>query len=195
MAGRTVARARTRKQDPELLDEIRIAQSRLRESIQAILRRVRVDRRWDIPYLAGYSRAGRTIYIDRHLPRTFLFRGKRHRIDPFMLIHEAVEIALLDKLDLSYHQAHLIALLAERAAVESTGLPWASYQRFVGKHIKLAGSRKLRRVPRNLNLTPYLDEQDLPLLQAMLPLMFKKWEKPLARNASKSRPASSKMPP
>ena len=153
-----------------------VAATDLRHAIAAILKRVRVDRRWDIPYLAGYSRAGRTIYIDRDLPKTFRRKGKRVRVDPFLIMHEAVEIALLDKLDLAYQDAHHIALLAERSAVEAAGVNWNAYHQFMMKHIKRAGNKKLRRIPRRLNLTPYLDEQDLPLLHEMLPLMYRKWK-------------------
>jgi hypothetical protein len=31
----------------------------------------KVDRAHDVPYLAGYSLDGKTIYIDRHMPRAF----------------------------------------------------------------------------------------------------------------------------
>ena len=45
-------------------------------ALDAIVRRVKkVDREHDIPYLAGYSRDGKTIYIDRHMPKSFRFRG------------------------------------------------------------------------------------------------------------------------
>ena len=154
-----------------------VAVTDFEHAVGAILKRVRVDRRWDIPYLAGYSRAGRTIYIDRDVPKTFRQRKKRVRVDPFLIVHEAVEIALLDKLDLAYQDAHHIALLAERSAVEAAGVDWDAYHRFMMEHIKRVGNKKLRRVPRRLNLTPYFDEQDLPLLHEMLPLMYGKWKK------------------
>ncbi len=149
----------------------------VKSAINAILKRVRVDRRWDIPYLAGYSRAGRTIFIDRNLPKTFAYRGRRVKIDPFLVLHEAVEIALLDKLDIRYDHAHQIALLVERSAVQEAGVEWAPYHEFMLKHIRRVAGKRLDRVPRNLNLTPYLDEEDLSLLHEMLPLMFKKWPK------------------
>ena len=141
------------------------------------MKRVRVDRRWDIPYLAGYSRAGRTIFIDRNLPKTFSYKGRRIRIDPFLVLHEAVEIAMLDKLDIRYDHAHQIALLAERSAVEAAGVEWEPYHEFMLKHIRRVAEKRVTRVPRNLNLTPYLDEEDLSLLHDMLPLMFRKWQK------------------
>ena len=172
MATKTTRRRRAAQTPAE---RVTINSPSVNRAVDAVLKRVRVDRTFDIPYLAGYSRAGRTIYIDRHLPKTFSYNGRRIRIDPFMILHEAVEIALLDKLDLSYHDAHLIALLAERSAVEAAGVPWDEYHQMMMAHIKKAGSKKLVRLPRRLNLTPYLDEQDLDLLQHMLPLMYKQW--------------------
>jgi hypothetical protein len=39
---------------------------------KAIGRRVRVvNRKYDIPYIAGYSVDRHTVFIDRHLPRSF----------------------------------------------------------------------------------------------------------------------------
>ena len=44
----------------------------LLDVIKAVRRRVRlVSRDYDIPYIAGYSLDGHTVYIDRHLPRSF----------------------------------------------------------------------------------------------------------------------------
>ena len=42
-------------------------------ALSAVVRQVKkLDRRHDIPYLAGYSRNGKTIYIDRELPNDVL---------------------------------------------------------------------------------------------------------------------------
>jgi len=44
----------------------------LLDAVQAIRKRVRViNRDYDIPYIAGYSQDGHTVFIDRHLPRSF----------------------------------------------------------------------------------------------------------------------------
>ena len=177
----TARKARPAK-TPEFDDEgERITYPAVKAAISEILKRVRVDRRWDIPYLAGYSRAGRTIFIDRNLPKTFAYRGRRVRIDPFLVLHEAVEIAMLDKLDIRYDHAHQIALLVERSAVQEAGVEWAPYHEFILRHFRRVAGKRLTRVPRNLNLSPYLDEEDLSLLHEMLPLMFKKWRKEAGR--------------
>jgi len=73
----------------------------LLDVIRAIRRRVRtVSREYDIPYIAGYSTDGRTVFIDRHLPKSFRWLTKTVRVDPFLLTHEIVEKALLDELRL-----------------------------------------------------------------------------------------------
>ena len=73
----------------------------------------------DIPYLAGYSRDGKTIYIDRHMPPSFRYRGRDIDTDRFLILHEEVEKTLIDQLDLHYLHAHQIATRAEQAAVRS----------------------------------------------------------------------------
>src|SRR3954470_20504615 len=132
--------------------------------IKALRRRVRIDRSYDIPYIGGYSLDGRTVFIDRHLPRTFRWLMKTVRIEPFLLTHEIVEKALLDELGLHYLHAHQIAVRAERDAVKAAGISWWGYQRFMKGHDKSIEEEKLIKVPATLNLTPYRDEKDFGLL-------------------------------
>jgi hypothetical protein len=78
----------------------------LDDVVVALLRRIgKLDRSYDIPYIAGYSRDGGTIFIDRHMPRSFVWRGRRVRTDRFLITHEIVEKALLDQLRLHYLHA------------------------------------------------------------------------------------------
>src|SRR3954467_3598106 len=97
----------------------------LLDVVRAIRRRVRViNREFDIPYIAGYSVDGNTVFIDRHLPRSFRWLLKTVRVEPFLLTHEIVEKALLDELRLHYLHAHQIAARAERDAVKAAGISW-----------------------------------------------------------------------
>ena len=48
----------------------------LEDALRAVVNRPTVDRGHDISYVTGYSRDGRTVFIDRHMPRTFLYRRK-----------------------------------------------------------------------------------------------------------------------
>ena len=70
-------------------------------ALDAVVRQiVKLDRRHDIPYFAGYSRDGKTIYIDRHMPKWFTFQARRINTDRFLILHKSVEKALIDHLGL-----------------------------------------------------------------------------------------------
>ena len=141
----------------------------MERALDAVVRRVRkLDRKHDIPYLAGYSLDGKTIYIDRHMPRAFKFRGRTVETDRFLILHEEVEKTLIDQLGLHYLHAHQIATRAEEAAVRASGIKWRDYDRFMQKHVKTIGDERLSKVPRDLDLKPYRDEHDDDLLRRML---------------------------
>jgi hypothetical protein len=138
-------------------------------ALDAVVRRVKkFDRKHDIPYLAGYSLDGKTVYIDRHMPPSFKFRRRIIETDRFLILHEEVEKTLIDQLGLHYLHAHQIATRAEEAAVRAAGVNWRDYDRFMQKYVKQMGDERLTRVPKDLDLKPYRDEQDDDLLRRML---------------------------
>jgi len=138
-------------------------------ALDAICRRVKkFDRKHDIPYLAGYSEDGKTIYIDRHMPQFFKFRGRKVDTDRFLILHEEVEKTLIDQLGLHYLHAHQIATRAEQAAVRAAGINWRDYDRFMQKYVKRIGDERLTKVPDDLDTKPYRDEHDDDLLRRML---------------------------
>jgi hypothetical protein len=140
----------------------------LDRALDAVVRRVKtLDRKHDIPYLAGYSNDGKTIYIDRHMPRTMKYRGREIDTDRFLILHEEVEKTLIDQLGLHYLHAHQIALRAEEAAVRAFGVLWRDYDRFMQKYVKSIGDERLTKVPADLDLKPYRDEHDFDLLKRM----------------------------
>jgi hypothetical protein len=153
--------ARTKSED--ISDDV------MNDAVKALRRRVRaIDHSHDIPYVAGYSVDAKTIFIDRHLPRTFRSWTARVRVEPFLLTHEIVEKALLDELRLHYLHAHQIAMRTERAAVQSAGVSWNAYQRFIKRYQKAIESERLKKVPKNLDLTPYRDEKQFDLLERLV---------------------------
>ena len=140
----------------------------LDRALDAILRRVKkLDRSHDIPYLAGYSMDGKTIYIDRHLPFSFKYRGRTIDVDRFLVMHEEVEKTLIDQLDLHYLHAHQIATRAEEAAVRAERISWRAYDRFMQKYVKTVGDERLKKVPKDLDLKPYRDYHDWDLMRRM----------------------------
>ena len=140
----------------------------LDRALDAILRRVKkLDRSHDVPYLAGYSMDGKTIYIDRHLPFSFKYRGRTIDVDRFLIMHEEVEKTLIDQLDLHYLHAHQIATRAEEAAVRAERISWRAYDRFMQKYVKSVGDERLKKVPKDLDLKPYRDYHDWDLMKRM----------------------------
>jgi len=151
------------------LPEWYVSNLMLDRALDAIVRRVKkLDRNHDIPYLAGYSEDGKTIYIDRHMPRLFKFRGRKIDTDRFLILHEEVEKTLIDQLGLHYLHAHQIATRAEQAAVRAAGVTWRDYDRFMQKYVKRIGDERLTKVPDDLDTKPYRDEHDDDLLRRML---------------------------
>jgi hypothetical protein len=151
------------------LPEWYVSDLMLDRALDAILRRVKkLDRRHDVPYLAGYSEDGKTIYIDRHMPRSFKFQGRTIATDRFLILHEEVEKTLIDQLGLHYLHAHQIATRAEQAAVRAAGVNWRDYDRFMQQYVKRIGDERLTKLPQDLDTKPYRDEHDDDLLRRML---------------------------
>lgn len=146
------------KRMSEPADDTLISDAILQQVVKQVLWRVRVNRSYDVPYLGGSSRQG-TVYIHRKLPRTFKTGGRRISADPFIILHEAIERIVGDAFRLSYQHAHQIALRVEQAAVRAAGIPWDDYNQFTREQEELA-QENFSRLPRDLDLKPYRDEND-----------------------------------
>jgi hypothetical protein len=116
----------------------------------------RLNRTHDLPYLAGYSTDGKTIYIDRHMPKTMRYRGRTIDTDKFLIIHERVEKSLIDECGWGYWPAHRHAEGLEEEAEDAAGVPHEAVQRFFKPYIKADAKEKLILVPKDLDMTPYL---------------------------------------
>jgi hypothetical protein len=167
----------------------------LDRALDAIVRRVKkLDRAHDIPYLAGYSQDGKTIYIDRHMPKMMKVRGREVDTDRFLILHEEVEKTLIDQLNLHYLHAHQIATRAEEAAVRAAGIGWRDYDRFMQKNVKKIGDERLKKVPADLDLKPYRDEHDFELMQRMADCVAQR-KVPKGIDAAKVRGALARHQP
>ena len=51
--------------------------------------------------------------------------------------------------------------------MRAAGINWRDYDRFTKSHEKAIFDERLKRVPRDLDLTPYSDEHDFDLLKRM----------------------------
>jgi len=116
----------------------------------------RTNDSYDLPYLAGYSKDGKTIYFDRHFPEFLDIHGRKVNARRFIQIHEETEKSVIDALGLPYPQAHEIANAAENRAVMGYGIPRSSYEKAVKPYIKADELEKLQKIPPDLDWTPYL---------------------------------------
>jgi hypothetical protein len=120
---------------------------------------VSVIKKYDIPYVAGYSKDGKRVYIDRHV------EPKMNGIDiaKYIVLHEHVEKSLMDLFNLKYQQAHHIALSIEHASVIEDGVDWDAYSKHIDKYTKKLSHEDLTHSPPDLDLSPYKDEKELPI--------------------------------
>jgi len=123
-----------------------------------------INRDYEVPYLAGYSKDGRFIYIDKRLPKFFkLKNGKVVDVDKYLMVHETVEKKLEDTKKYHYQYAHEKATGKEREAVENDGIDWGEYQTYMKKMVKklinFSGP-----TPPDLDLKPEKDYHDLKTL-------------------------------
>lgn len=126
-------------------------------------RSYKVVRSYDIPYVAGYSKDAKTVFIDRH------FKKMMDDIDvePYVFVHEKTEKALIDVFGIHYQDAHKIATQIEKMTVEKDGINWKKYEKFVMDQYKHIYHEQLNKIPKELDLTPYQDEKEFKILKAM----------------------------
>lgn len=146
----------------------KLSRSELDQAIALIRKMRRIDQTHDIPYVAGYSRDGKTLYLDHELPDTIEIGGKDVDISRYILLHEEVEKALEDELNLAYLHAHQIALRAELDAVKADGVDWQAYNTKTLALCARIGARKsYPNCPKDLDMRPYKDEDDKATMRRM----------------------------
>lgn len=122
---------------------------------RALGRPVKINRGYDVPYLAGYSKDGRTIYIDRHLPISLKIGARDINVTPYLLAHERTEKALIDAAGYDYAAAHEIATGAEHRSLVANRIDPAAYEKALAPYIKGTEKEKIAKAPPELDLTPY----------------------------------------
>jgi hypothetical protein len=123
-------------------------------------------RNYDIPYVAGYSKNGHIFYIDRHLPK-FLRAGKKSFNTNLVLNHERMEAAIIHSLGWKYQPAHAMAEAYEDQIYDQMGLDHVLVEQAYEPYIKAIDHEKIRNVPADLDLAPYIDSKDYKLLSAI----------------------------
>src|SRR5439155_327549 len=87
-------------------------------ALDAVVRRVKnLDRKHDVPYLAGYSRDGKTIYIDRHMPKMMHYDGRDIDTDRYLVCVQVMQVELIDQRFFNLLMQNQIAVGVDVAAV------------------------------------------------------------------------------
>jgi hypothetical protein len=136
----------------------------------AVEPRVRIVRNVDVPYLAGASNDGKTVYIDRRVPQRVRIGGKLCDVAKYLAIHETEEHKAMRN-GMPYAQAHReIATPAERAAVEADGISWTQYEHVLDGYIDETEHERVSRAPKDLYKKPYAhDRKELRKLKKSTP--------------------------
>ena len=117
---------------------------------------------FNIPFIGSYSNDGRTIYFDRNLPERITLRhdGQTREIAPreFISPHECFEKSVIDALGWSYFPAHAAATAYEKRNLFQRLGPqwWGPYTHEMDGYASADEHENIRRVPKDLDMTPYL---------------------------------------
>lgn len=138
-------------------------------AVEAIYNSAKVNREYDIPLLAGYSLDGKTLYIDKDLPKGYAQKdGTYVKVDDYLILHEGIESALLHTYaKINYPFAHEVSLRAEQDAVKAAGIDEKQYNGFMDQWIKKVRSKPKFNCPPDLDLTPYKDSKENEMMAKM----------------------------
>lgn len=120
-----------------------------------LLKHCNVDCKHSVPFCAGMSKDGNTLYVDSECYDEVVKRGM---LKP-LIVHEMVEHCLMCYCGLPYEEAHAIATAAEENCVKSCGHNLNEYNAVWDKIIRKVGSRgKYKNIPEDLDTEPYEQE-------------------------------------
>lgn len=114
-----------------------------------------INRKYDVPYLAGSSKEGDTTYIDRRLPEKCKVGDDECDVAPYLNTHEQTEHALMKIGKMPYEDAHSIATQKEREHVEKDGYSWDDYEHTMDGYLDKTEHEKPENPPPDLYVKPY----------------------------------------
>lgn len=102
-------------------DRFNLVEDNILEALDWITKRVAIDARTNVPYVAGYSTIDpNLVYIDKRVPQFFTTSdGVVVPVWQTLALHEAHEATLIKKLGLFYQDSHQTALRLERLKVRA----------------------------------------------------------------------------
>lgn len=116
---------------------------------------VKIDCKHDVPFVAGMSEDGETLYVDKEAYAEIEKLGYLKAL----IVHEMVEHCLMEKCGLKYQEAHAIATGAEESTLRADGIDQTKYNANYDRIIRKVSSRGVyKNIPADLDTEPYQDE-------------------------------------
>lgn len=116
---------------------------------------------YNVPYGAGSSLNGKTIYIDKRIPEFATIVDVKVNIWEMVAIHERAEEALEKSFDLKYHESHEMAIGAEKVALKQRypKVSWDAYNAWWQPYLKICAT-SFDHLPPDLDYEPLKDSKD-----------------------------------
>lgn len=127
-------------------------------------RKMRINNKYCVPYLAGTNKDSTIMYIDKHFNPVM---SDGTNVLPFLQIHEVLEKALMDFFKLHYEYAHKIATEEELQAVKKAKINVDEYKAFYKHPIQVAEHEHDGKSPPDLEHKQYKDENELKKYQRL----------------------------
>lgn len=115
--------------------------------------RFSVSRSFDMPFISGYSKSGKTVYLDKDIPLVLSIGGKKVGILPFVIRRERFEKAMIDLYDMAVQEANDLAEYAEQVELNALRVKVSTYRETMRQFHKSKLSDM--RLPPDLDLTSY----------------------------------------
>jgi len=125
----------------------------------------KINRDYDMPYVSGCSRTSDVVYIDRDLPLTLSLNERKVSITPYLVEHERVEKALLNRASIRYPEAHRLATYVEYKSLIMMGIAPEEFERKLEPYTKADRLKTVKKVPFDIDLRPYRDSGDSILVK------------------------------
>lgn len=129
---------------------------------------MKVVHKYDVPYGAGTSKDGKTVYIDHRVPKELDVNGKKMNVVKALVAHETAEKKAMDK-GIKYQKAHdLFAVPAENKQVRSQGVDPKKYNKKLDKTLDKVVKKIDAPEPPDLEPKPYKDTKKMSLLKNLI---------------------------
>jgi hypothetical protein len=125
---------------------------------------VKVNREFDVPYLAGISNDENTLYIDKDMPEEIEIGNKTVNYAKYIALHELIEKHLMEQQKLKYGKAHDIAKQYEFNWVKKDDIDVDSYKMAFNGYITKVRHKEDVKAPSDIYEKPYADLNEKHIL-------------------------------